>query len=269
MITLSRRCLAALLACLGLSLPAAATTYSAIDYTDLWGTTSPLENGWGLNLIQQTDVIFATMFVYGPDGTARWYSASNLSSGNGVTWSGPLAQTTGSYFGAPWSGDAAATVVGNMTVSFSGANSGVLSYNVGNVNVTKNISRFSLRANNLTGRYIGGATTRCTNGTYVLIFDQLTVTQNGLSVVLRVIWNTSATVQGTCDFNGTYGAQGRLATISGNYSCTYTNNSPGNVGTFTISNIEASQNGFNGAYSATDQYCTTQSGQFGGVKDVI
>ena len=43
-----------------LALPAAATTHST-DYTDLWYL--PAESGWGINIIQQYDTVFATMFV--------------------------------------------------------------------------------------------------------------------------------------------------------------------------------------------------------------
>src|SRR5215211_6735666 len=68
---------AAFIAAMGLSLSAAASTFS-IDYSDLWGggQPAPTEAGWGLNLIQQGDVIFGTMFVYGADNTARWFSVT-------------------------------------------------------------------------------------------------------------------------------------------------------------------------------------------------
>src|SRR5258708_78203 len=240
---------------LGLSLPAAATTYSAIDYTDLWGTTAPLENGWGINLIQQNNVIFGTMFVYGPDGTARWYSASDLTSSNGgTTWTTTLAQTTGPYFGAAWTGNAQATAVGTITINFNGPNSGTLSYTVNGVPVTKNITRFSLRANDLTGHYLGGALAKCADGSGILIFDTLKVTQSATSILMNVVWNVTATVIGNCDFNGTYTTQGRLAAVSGNFSCTYSTNASGNVGTFSVSNIESSQHAFSAPSSATDQF---------------
>ncbi len=235
----------------------------------LWGTTAPLENGWGINLIQQNNVIFGTMFVYGPDGTARWYSASDLSSSNGgTTWTTTLAQTTGPYFGAAWTGNAQATAVGTITINFNGPNSGTLSYTVNGVPVTKNITRFSLRANDLTGHYLGGALAKCADGSGILIFDTLKVTQSATSILMNVVWNVTATVIGNCDFNGTYTTQGRLAAVSGNFSCTYSNNASGNVGTFSVSNIESSQHGFSGAFSATDQFCS-MNGHFGGLKDVF
>jgi hypothetical protein len=269
MISNFKRALAALTACLGLALPAAATTYSATDYTDLWGTVSPnLENGWGVNLIQQNDTIFATLFVYGTDNSARWYSASNLTSSNGGTsWTGGLAQTTGPYFGAAWSANATATTVGTMTINFSDPNNGTLTYVVNGVQVNKNIQRFTLRANNLTGNYLGGLTARCTNNQLVFIFDTLTVTHNSTNISMRVDFYNSSGTPSQCTFSGTYGQQGRLASVSGQYFCTFGSNG-GNQGNFSINNLEASQNGFSGKFTGTDQFCT-MSGQFGGVKDVF
>jgi hypothetical protein len=266
MITKFKRYLVALVACFGFSLPAGATTFSATDWSDLWGTTSPLENGWGINLIQQNDIIFATMFVYGADGTARWFSASDMSSGNGTTWTGTLARTTGSYYGAAWTG-ATPVGVGSISITFSGPNSGVLNYTVDGVAVQKNITRFSLRANNLTGNYLGGLTARCTNNQLVFIFDTLTVTHTGTSIAMRVNFYNSVGTASICNFNGSYLSQGRTAAINGTYSCTF-GNAAGNAGTFSIANVEASQNGFNGLFSGSDQFCG-MTGKFGGVRDVL
>ena len=262
---------AAFVATITLSLPTAASTFS-IDYTDLWGggQPNPTENGWGLNLIQQGDIIFATMFVYGPDNTARWYSASALApSGGSTTWTGQLAQTTGPYFGTTWNNaQVAATAVGNMTVTFSSANAGTLNYSVNGVNVTKSISRFSLRAPNLAGHYIGGATASGCGGN-VLTFDNLTVTQNGTSVTLGVQFYNAQGILSNCTYNGTLNTTGRTGSISGSYTCTYGTAPGGNVGTFNITNLETSINGFNGTLNQSDQFCSSQVGRFGGVKDVI
>ena len=135
---------AAFIAAMGLSLSAAASTYS-IDYTDLWGggQPAPVEQGWGLNLIQQGDVIFGTMFVYGSDSTARWFSVTLNPSNGSTTWNGPLDQTTGSYYGGTWNNASVAhNVVGNMSVTFSDANTGTLTYSVNGVSQSKPISRF-------------------------------------------------------------------------------------------------------------------------------
>lgn len=43
---------------------------------DLWWV--PSEPGWGMNVVQQHDVLFVTIFVYGADGKATWYVGSRI-----------------------------------------------------------------------------------------------------------------------------------------------------------------------------------------------
>ncbi|MBC8023375.1 MAG: hypothetical protein H7Y14_09670 [Burkholderiales bacterium] len=265
---------AAFIAALALSLPTAASTFS-IDYTDLWGggpagQANPTENGWGLNLVQQGDVIFATMFVYGPDNSARWFSASALNpTGSTTTWSGSLAETRGPYFAAAWNNaQVVPTVVGTMSITFDTANAGRLQYTVNGLQINKNISRFSLRAANLGGRYLGGAVATCTNQSQVLIFDTLRVTQNGNALAMQIDFFNGQGVASTCTYNGTLNTTGRTGSITGTYSCTF-GTAPGNAGNFTLTNLESSINGFNATLQASDQFCTSMTGRFGGVKDVI
>ena len=259
----------AIIATVAVSLPAAASTYS-VDYTDLWGggQPNPTENGWGLNLVQQGDVIFATWFVYAQGGSPTWYSAT-LNAGSPTSFSGQLVYVpNGPYFGGAWTGTPTGSVVGNASVTFSDPNTGTLNYTVNGVSVTKAISRFSLRAPNLAGKYLGGEVSTCSNGTQVLIYDTLNVTQNGNAVSMRVDFFNASGTASTCTYNGTLNTTGRTGSISGNYSCTF-GSTPGNAGSFTVSNIEASINGFNAAFSGSDQFCSSKTGRFGGVKDVL
>src|SRR4051812_15611783 len=111
MISAFRRCAAGFLVALGFSLPASAAS-TGVDFTDLW--FNPAESGWGLNLIQQNNVIFATLFVYGADNSARWFVASNLQ-GGGTAFTGQLFQTTGPAFSAAFNPAAVTTTpVGTM-----------------------------------------------------------------------------------------------------------------------------------------------------------
>src|SRR3954468_7156918 len=95
--SLGRRCPMRSLACLlaaallAAALPVRATPQSR-NATDLWFNVN--EAGWGLNLIHQGDTIFASLFVYGPDGQPRWYYASGLT-GDGSSYSGTLYENTG------------------------------------------------------------------------------------------------------------------------------------------------------------------------------
>ena len=270
MTTKIQRRLAALCISLAVSLPAAATTYS-VDFTDMWFNAN--ESGWGVNVIQQADMIFATLFVYGADNTPRWYvTGSGLQGSGGSTFSGSLYSTTGPYFGGAFNPAAVGNaIVGSMTLAFGGPNSGTLTYTVNGVSVTKAITRQPIRSDNLTGHYLGGLTANgsgCNGVTSgpILIFDQLSVTQNVTNLSMTVNFNNANGQPSVCTFTGTYTPQGRLGAASGNFNCTF-GGAPGNTGSFTLSNIDASITGFSSSFSGRDQFCS-YSGQFGGVKDV-
>ena len=120
---------------------------------------------------------------------------------------------------------------------------------------------------------MGGMTAKCGNGDDISIFQALTVSQSsaqiGASVTMTVDFYNFSGIQSRCIFNGSYGVTGRLNSVSGNYSCTY-GTTPGNNGSFTISRIEATRNGFSGVLTATDNFCTGgMTGCFGGVKDAF
>jgi hypothetical protein len=258
---------AAAIAALGFALPASATSYGT-DFTDLWW--DPTEDGWGINLIQQSGTIFATLFVYGADNSARWYVASQLE-GSPNSFSGTLYQTTGPAFSAPWNNSAVTrNPVGSMLVTFSGPNSGTLSYSVaGFPPVIKTIQRQTWRANNLGGNYIGGMTATASNCSnpgdngFALITGLLTVQHSGGNPSMRVDFRNSAGTSATCTFTGGYTPQGRLGTVSGTYSCTL-----GSTGTFTMTEVDVSRNGFSATFSGQDQFCS-YNGYFGGVRDVL
>ena len=122
MFHLLRRLAATALLGLAFAIPAHATPYST-DYSDLWWV-GPAEDGWGVNFIQQGDIIFATFFVYGPDSTARWFVApamrpTGTQPSTGHRFSGDLYQTTGPWFGGTFDPtQVAGSVVGTAMVTF-------------------------------------------------------------------------------------------------------------------------------------------------------
>jgi hypothetical protein len=264
--TLLRRFSIALLACAGLSLPASATTYG-IDYTDLWFV--PSEPGWGINLVQQYETLFATLFVYGADNTPRWYVASDLKLGQN-TFTGALYQTNGPAFSAPWTGTATVTEVGSVNLSFASATAGTLTYFVGGVRVEKQIQRQTFRANNIAGTYIGGLVGRasaCQNSADNGIFylnGRLTVQHGGGNPVMRIDFNFNNGAPANCTFSGTYASAGRLGSISGGtFTC-----SGSSGGTFTLSEVDVGRNGFSAVFRGADSSCALD-GQFGGIKDLL
>lgn len=272
MISTFKRHAVALLASFAVSFPAAATTIG-VDYTDQWWNAS--ESGWGVNAIQQADTIFTTLFVYGVDGTPRWYVGTLRPSGS-TAYTGPLYRTTGPYFGSSTFNPASVgvTQVGNMTFNFASPYSGTLQYTVDGVLVTKAITRQSFANNNLQGNYLGGLTAMgsgCVNSPNgpILIHDTLTVTQTGqqLSMVVNFFQSGTGT-NSRCTFQGTLTTQGRVGNMTnGTWACTF-GTSPGNQGTFQLDMVDASQNGFNARFTGRDQFCS-YNGYFGGIKDVL
>ncbi|HXZ48046.1 MAG TPA: hypothetical protein VEG27_03445 [Usitatibacter sp.] len=115
------------------------TTPPAVDYTDLWW--NPSESGWGLSVTQQYGVMFLAWYVYDGNGKPMWYVASNcVVSGSGC--SGTLYRTTGPAFGPTFDPMAVhAFEAGTVSLTFTDANDGALSYTVNGVSSTKTITR--------------------------------------------------------------------------------------------------------------------------------
>ena len=255
-------------------LPASASTYST-DYTDLWW--NPAESGWGLNLVQQHDTLFATLFVYGADTTPRWFVASALTPGNTAnTFTGTLFEARGPHFGAGSFDPAAAgvTPVGSMSVTFGSPAAATLTYEVGGVRVTRAITRQTWRTNVLAGTYRGGlvaAGTGCRSATNpggtVEAFDTMAVTANGSQLTFRVDF-TRGGAASTCTYAGTYSQAGRLGSVSGGtFTCT-SGSAATSQGTFSLSEIQASVHGFTAAFTGSDAACTF-SGRFGGLRAAL
>ncbi|HYC37394.1 MAG TPA: hypothetical protein VEC19_13295 [Usitatibacter sp.] len=259
-----RRFAAALLLSAAFSLPASATS-SGVDFTDLW--FNPSESGWGVNLIQQYETIFATLFVYGPDNSPRWYVASNLQPFGSNGFTGPLYQTTGPAFSVPWTGTATPTLVGAMTLEFSGLNAGTLTYVVNGTTVTKQVQRQTWSNNQVSGVYLGGfsgTSSSCqdpnSNGS-VILFGSATVNHPGVGNTTITLGYENAVGQIlTCTFTGPYVQAGRLGSITGTFACSF-----GAGGPFTLSEIDVTRNGMTARLSGNDGFCNL-NGSFGGIR---
>jgi hypothetical protein len=111
--------------------------------TALWW--NPNESGWGLNLNHQSSTVFGTLFTYDTSRAPLWLVMSGgVMQPDGITYTGDLYRTTGPAFNAnPFTpiGAANVTKVGTMSVSFSDANVGTLTYTVNGVSVSKGIQR--------------------------------------------------------------------------------------------------------------------------------
>ena len=268
-----RRYAAVFCAALGFALPAQATT-ATIDYTDLWyNAPAESQSGWGVNVIQQNNILFVTLFVYGPDNTPRWYVASNVVSTGQNTFSGQLFNVgTGTWFGAPWGGISNVQTVGNIAFTFNTATTGTMVYSVNNVQVTKNIIRQTWAGDNLTGNYIGGTTaigSACGGNGGILIHGELTVSHSSPTVNMFVDFVAANGAQGRCSYTGSYAQVGSVGAINnGTFNCTIGGQANALVGSFNVQEIRNTRNGFNGRFAGNDQFCA-YTGYFGGIKDVF
>jgi hypothetical protein len=247
-----------------------ATSFST-DVTDLWW--NPNESGWGVNLIQQNNVIFATFFVYDTNSRAHWYAASNLTGAANadgtLTFIGPLYETQGPYFGGSF--DPSAVVrnqVGTAALRFTLPNAGTLSYTVNGTQVVKQITRQTWAVNDATGQYSGWRSTRVvaqggcqpTSGPAILTaFTGIQLAQSTTAFSMRGALGTS----GTCQFTGDYSQQGHMGASSGTYTCTN-----GLQGTYQLTEIEATLYGFFARYNGTEQGCPI-TGRLGAVRTTI
>jgi hypothetical protein len=242
---------------------AAASTFST-DASDLWyNAPAESESGWGVNVVQQADTLFLTMFVYGTNGLPTWYVASNVAytGANTLTYSGPLYSTGGSPFSAPWNPAAFNfRQVGNVTFTLNTVTTATLSYTVDNAPVSKNLVRQTWKINNTSGNYLGGQV-----GTYSACANS---GSNGyreeagaVSVAHTGTGTGGWTMQSaSCIYTGSYVQHGRMGSVSGSFSC-----SGGVTGMFSALEVEANITGLTARVVAQSNVCSW-TGRVGGVR---
>jgi len=120
----------------------------ASNYQDLWwNAPAGSESGWGLNITEQSNIIFATWFTYDVDSSPLWLSmiATSVSA---HAYSGTLYRTRGpAYDAVPFlPSSVIATPVGNGTLTFSDGNAATFAYTVNGITQSKSITRQVFRA---------------------------------------------------------------------------------------------------------------------------
>jgi len=114
------------------SLASAPAPASPGPITGLWWNAS--ESGWGIHFTQRGTNIFAAWYTYDAAGNPKWYVASNCAGVNGTagTCSGTLYQVNGpAFFGVTFNPALDnVTSVGSLSLTFTDANTGSMTYNV-------------------------------------------------------------------------------------------------------------------------------------------
>lgn len=213
--------------------PARAVTGST-DYTGLWYNAG--ESGWGMNVIQQEQILFVTLFIYGATSQPTWFVASGATftgaSGGDRTYTGPLYATTGTPFSTNPFNSSATTVAQVGTITFVGKADGTatVSYTANGSTVNKTVVRQTWAQPNFTlntatpyaGAQSGvnsGCTAASNNGPFSSTYSQIALYINGSTMRLEV--TTPPTDAGLCIFQGNnYVQEGRYgkATLTGTCS---------------------------------------------------
>ena len=229
-----------------LSSPVGATSFST-DQSDLWYIVA--ESGWGMQLVQRGNTIFATLFVYGQNGAPTWYVAT-MSSTDGSTWTGDLYATTGPWFGTvPFNpSNVVATKVGTMTWTAQGDDTGNVFYSVNGIQVSKNVVRQTLVFDDYSGTYLGAfhvGVRGCTNpadnlapSDFPVLFS-ITVTQSGQSVTIKF----SALGIGITT-TGTLSQSGQFGTVIGTYTDT-----TGDIGNASVTKLIVQESSLTGSFT--------------------
>lgn len=232
------------------------------DMSDLWWV--PAESGWGIQFVEEETTVFATMFVYGPDGKPTWYVAT-MDYVAFATWSGTLYATNGPWFGAVPFNPASVTggPAGTMTFTAPAVAAGVLTYTVNGVQVVKQIVRETLVNQDFSGMYVGAFSQQGNGLPSCNPSDSMSATP----VNVQITQNTPAmtivtqTIANTCTFNGTYRPFGRFASASGSYTC-----SSGDSGTFSFFEMAVSWYDFRARTRLTSNSGCTLKGYTDGLK---
>lgn len=261
---------------LAVALPLQGYTASSFmtDASDLWW--NPDESGWGVNVIQQSNVLFATFFVYGSDSRARWYVAPDTRcpgtpADMQMVCSGPLYETAGPVVTSGTFNPSAVTrrQVGTFTFLYSRSNSAIISYTVDGSVTSKTVRRQTWAAVDITGEFhlnrvlrthMCGGPNRG-NEPSISEHGTMSVTQSGGSIQIQVRPVAPATL--ACTYAGTLSQEGRMSAVEGTFAC-----NDASSGSFSLREIEVSKWGFIGRISTMAAGCN-RHGHFGGTRVTV
>jgi hypothetical protein len=247
----------------------AARAASTPNFSDQWWIEA--ESGWGASVLQQADIIFVDLFVYGADNAPTWFTAAAAYQSTGpaghVVFVGDLYRTNGPYYGAPF-GSAPVTYakVGTLMFDADTVTTATLTYTVGGVAYVKNVTRQTWRFENLSGSYYGG-----------LINDETCVPASDSGhfedpATIRITHNSDNSVQiniqtpegDDLTFNGNYTQSGHMGRIDATFASATFNVS------LTVFEIERTISGFTARFigntSSGTGSCVITNGRIGGVR---
>lgn len=107
-----------------------------------WRWPAGSENGWGLNITQQGEKLFATWFTYDANGSPTWMVMDDARKVGTNSYFGTVYRTRGAPFGAYDRSRFSATAAGVATLAFTDPDNGTFTYTVDGITERKPIIRF-------------------------------------------------------------------------------------------------------------------------------
>jgi hypothetical protein len=210
-------------------------------FSDLWwNAPAKSEDGWGMTVDHQDQVMFITIYIYRADTSSYWVVATlNHVDGSRYTFTGDLYEAHGPWFGGPFGATPfTPRKVGTATFTAADPLHATLNYTVDGTPVNKTIERQTLRNLNFSGTYFGAisfVTSNCTNpldnGDVIADAGPMTITHSGSS--LSIVYTG---IEDTCTMTGSYTQSGTLGSATTTISCT--GDSGPITGTFNLSNMQ-------------------------------
>jgi hypothetical protein len=217
------RMLLAVLAIAGIFITSARAS-SGTNFSDQWW--NPNESGWGASILQQADVLFVELYVYGPDSQPTWYSgALYLQSDSGrLLFTGDLFTYTGPWFGTSFN---PLTVrnrkVGTISFDATSTDTATLTYSIDGTQYSKDIERQLWAYEDFTGSYYGGFVyeqSNCANPNsngHVEELGPIEITHASDNILTLTLTSS----YGTCTVTGPYSQLGHMGRVDASYACSY------------------------------------------------
>ena len=254
------------------SLAAAALSFLALGaqagpYTDLW--YNPREPGWGLNVVQQLETAFVTLFTYDPDGRPAWYFASDArvtayGAGGLPLFHGALYRAQGPWHGAAFDPARFQPVrVGTIDLELLGKSSMRVHYTAEGVSVVREVVRQTWQQELVAANYVGQFVLRVTRpagqpiGSRDFAADMI-LHLDGPEGYLRADLHGG----GRCEYRGPYEQSGKLLAFTGSFTC---DSGDARAGTFELRDVEVTDNGFTGLLRTWSEG-VNQHGRIGAVR---
>jgi hypothetical protein len=245
---------------------AASLGASAGQFTDLWW--NPDESGWGVNVVQQLETAFVTLFVYAADGRPTWYVAPNAlvtaySAGGLPLFEGTLYRTRGPWHAGPF--DPASVEVaeaGHLQLEALSRNRLRVHYSADGRAVVKEVERQTWQPVLLAANYTGQFVLRLTS------VDGAPIGTSELTADLLIHLDGEGFMRADdhlgrrCEYRGPWQQAGKLVGFSGTFTC-----SAGDArnGTFEVAELEVSEHGITG-HLRTWSPGLNQRGRFAAVR---